>query len=326
VSALNLGDEVALGDIPLDPDTIGSLQREFVELAPFIPEERLPADIIRSAPVATESGGLTKFSSRSPAGTKPQDAMEAEAVTVMDLNGNTNTFSWETAYGKRLPAEKNVDGPIQIVNLKSKNRHFVIGETGAHFKPFTFGALKEYSNFPNWNHWPVAKLPNDGRVAPAPDRPSSSCPGTLYAVRHIGEGIQEYVRDLYGMTDRDPKHLATLARSWNNPLVLELLGEAFANEGYDKNQQAYVLSHKGQGKPAELTFSIKASEEYPVVNVPMVIKNWGGHEARLILDGKPVAQGKAFRVGHRRGLEVTDLIVWIQVESRTPQKFWLSAE
>ena len=259
-------------------------------------------------------------------GTKPQDVMEAEAITVMDLNGNTNTFSWETAYGKRLPAEKNVDGPIQIVNLKSKNRHFVIGETGAHFTPFTFGALKGYSNFPNWNHWPVAQLPNDGRVAPAPDRPSSSCPGTLYPIRHKGEGIQEYVRCLYGMTDRDPKHLATLARSWNNPPVLELLGEAFANEGYDKNQRAYVLSHKGQGKPAELNFSIKASEESPIVNVPMVIKNWGGHEARLLLDGKPVAQSKAFRVGHRRGLEVTDLIVWIQVESRTPLKFRLSAE
>ena len=167
-------------------------------------------------------------------GTKPQDVMEAEAVTVMDLNGDTNTFSWETAYGKRLPAEKKVDGPIQIVNLKSKNRHFVIGESGAHFTPFTFGALEGYSNFPNWNHWPVAQLPNDGRVAPAPDRPSSSCPGTLFPVRHEGEGVQEYVRDLYGMTDRDPKHLATLARSWNNPPVLELLGEAFANEGYDK--------------------------------------------------------------------------------------------
>jgi hypothetical protein len=128
------------------------------------------------------------------------------------------------------------------------------------------------------------------------------------------------------MTDRDPKHLAALARSWNNPPVLELLGEAFANEGYDKNQRAYVLSRNGQGKPAELNFSIKASEESPIVNVPMVIKNWGGYEARLILDGKPVAQSKAFRVGHRRGLEVTDLIVWIQVESRTPLKFRLSAE
>ncbi len=259
-------------------------------------------------------------------GTKPQDVMEAEAITVMDLNGNTNTFSWESEYGKRLPAEKKVDGPIQIVNLKSKNRHFVIGETGANFKPFTFGALKGYSNFPNWNHWPVAQLPNDGRVAPAPDRPSSSCPGTLYPVRHKGEGVQEYVRNLYGMTDRDPKHLAMLARSWNNPPVLELLGESFTNEGYDKNQRAYVLSYTGKDKPSELNFSIKASEESPLVSLPIVIKNWGGHEARLLLDGKAVAQGKAFRVGHHRRLEGTDLIVWIQVESRAPLKFCLSAE
>ena len=34
--------------------------------------------------------------------------MEAEAVTVMDMNGDTNTFSWDTAYGERLPAKKDV--------------------------------------------------------------------------------------------------------------------------------------------------------------------------------------------------------------------------
>ena len=138
--------------------------------------------------------------------------------------------------------------------------------------------------------------------------------------------MQEYVRNLYGMTDRDPKHLAMLARSWNNPPVLELLGESFTNEGYDKNQRAYVLSYTGKDKPSELNFSIKASEESPLVSLPIVIKNWGGHEARLLLDGKAVAQGKAFRVGHHRRLEGTDLIVWIQVESRAPLKFCLSAE
>jgi len=39
-------------DIHLYPDPVGFLEREFVELTPFIREERRPADIIRTAPVA----------------------------------------------------------------------------------------------------------------------------------------------------------------------------------------------------------------------------------------------------------------------------------
>jgi hypothetical protein len=35
--ALNLGNEVTLGDTPLDPDTIGSLQREFGKAAGSVP-------------------------------------------------------------------------------------------------------------------------------------------------------------------------------------------------------------------------------------------------------------------------------------------------
>jgi len=38
------------------------------------------------------------------------------------------------------------------MNLKSKYRHFVIGETGAKWEPFRFGALAGYSTIPCWNH------------------------------------------------------------------------------------------------------------------------------------------------------------------------------
>ena len=248
-------------------------------------------------------------------GTKPQDNIEMDAITIMDLQGNTNTFSWEKAYGKRLPAKKAVNGPIQIKNLKSKNRHYVIGETGSTWRPFTFGARKGYSTMPNWNHWPVAQLPNDGRVAPAPDRPSSSCLGTLFPIRHEGQGIQQWVRNLYGMTDKDPKHLAVLGRSWNNPAKLKLHGQSFTSQGYDKNQRAYVLSYTGKGKPAPLTFSLQASKKSPVVNPAFVIKNWGDSNAVLKLDGKEIKRGKIFRFGHGHTLEGTDLIVWLKTES-----------
>jgi hypothetical protein len=251
-------------------------------------------------------------------GAKPQDKLEVNAVTVMDLEGNANTYSWETAYGERLPAKQEVNGPVQIINLKSKNRYFVIGEIGAYFKPFTFGAREGYSNFPNWNHWPVAQLPNDGRIAPAPDRPSSSCPGTLYPVRHKGDGVQQYVRNLYGMTDRDPKQLAVLARSWNNAPELELHNSSFIDEGYDKNQRAYVLSKKGDDTLISLTFDIQASRESPIVNPAFVVKNWGDCDAILKLNDRKMKSGRGVRFGHRLTLEGTDLIVWIETESINP--------
>ena len=259
-------------------------------------------------------------------GTKPQDNLELNAITVMDLNGDSNTFSWEKAYGVRLPVEKQVNGPIQITNLKSENRHYVIGESGSYWKPFIFGALEGYSTMPNWNHWPVAQLPNDGRVAPAPDRPSSTCLGTLYPIRHKDEGVKEWVRNLYGMTDEDPKRLAALARSWNNPPELELKDGTFTCQGYDKSQRAYLLTYTGNERRGTLAFEIQASEESPVVNIALVVEDWGDDDVRLTLNDQPVPQGQAFRVGYRRGLESVDLIVWITVESLEPLKVSMGSE
>jgi hypothetical protein len=112
-------------------------------------------------------------------GTRPQDNVELEAMTIANMDGETETWSWEKPYGKRAPGNQPIKGGnIQVMNLKSKQRHFVIGETGARWEPFGFGAREGFSTMPCWNHWPVAQLPNDGRVAPAPDRPSSTCLGT----------------------------------------------------------------------------------------------------------------------------------------------------
>lgn len=207
-------------------------------------------------------------------GTKPQDNVEVDAMTVVDLEGNANTYSWAVAYGKRLPAAKTVAGPIQVMNLKSKYRHFVIGETGANWEPFTFGALAGYSNMPCWNHWPVAQLPNDGRVTPAPDRPSSSCLGTLFPIKHkSNRPDMMFGRDLYGMTDKPPQELAVLGRSWNDPAELKLAGSDFASGGYDKNQRAYVLGCKQPGKPTTLELTLAGSKKSPVLNPALVIKN-----------------------------------------------------
>ena len=253
-------------------------------------------------------------------GTRPQDNVELEAMTVVNMDGETETWSWEKPYGKRAPGSQAIQsGNIQVMNLKSKQRHFVIGETGARWEPFGFGALEGFSTMPCWNHWPVAQLPNDGRVTPVPDRPSSTCLGTLFPVKHKTDRPDLMIgRDLYGMTDRPAKELAVLARSWNFPAELKLAGGAFESLGYDKNQRAYVLACQPGGTPATLAFTLAGTAQSPVLNPAFVVKNWGHANPTLTLGGKGIPRGTDFRYGHRQTLEGTDLIVWIKTQTQMP--------
>jgi hypothetical protein len=258
-------------------------------------------------------------------GTRPQDNVELEAMTVGNMDGETETWSWEEPYGKRAPGSPPIkNGNIQVMNLKSKQRHFVIGEAGAHWKPFSFGAREGFSTMPCWNHWPVAQLPNDGRVTPAADRPSSTCLGTLFPVKHKTDRPDLMLgRNLYGLTGKPAKELAVLARSWNFPAELKLAGPAFESSGYDKNQRAYVLAHKPAAESVPLEFTLAGNPQSPVLNPAFIVKKWGNASVTLTLDGKSIPRGKDFRYGHRQTLEGTDLIVWIETESQASLTFRL---
>jgi hypothetical protein len=258
-------------------------------------------------------------------GTRPQDNLEAEAVTLLNTAGQTGSYVWDRPYGRAIKALTNAN--IQVINLKARNRHYVIGETGSRWKPFSFGA-PPWTFFPCWNHWPVAQLPNDGCVAGAPDRPSSSCLGTLYPAKHKLDDTTMFARDLYGMTDQPVTKLVTLARSWNFPAELKLAGDDFESLGYDQNQRAYVLNCKPAvaAAPAALAFTLAGSPQSPVLNPAFVVKNWGDADAKLTLDGKPIPRGKDFRFGHRQTLEGTDLIVWIETESQASLTFRLEPQ
>ena len=170
-------------------------------------------------------------------------------------------------------------------------------------------------------------MPNDGRVTPAPDRPSSTCLGTLFPVKHKSNrpGMM-FGRDLYGMTDKPPQELAVLARSWNNPAELKLAGSDFASSGYDKNQRAYVLTCKQSGKPTVLKLTLGGSQKSPVLNPALVIKNWGEIMAKMSVDGKDLPRGRDCRIGHASTLEGTDLIVWLKLEAMQPITIMLSPE
>ena len=73
-----------------------------------------------------------------------------------------------------------------------------------------------------------------------------------------------------------------------------------------------------------LKFELDADNDSPVYNIPLVVRNWGQSEAELTIDGKKIKRDKSFRLGHRRRVEGSDLIVWIRAEATRPVSVLLS--
>jgi len=258
-------------------------------------------------------------------GTRPEDNMELDALTWGNMAGEAKTYTWKM---EDRDDSKLGDAAIQIVNLKSKNKPFIIFEPDSGLKLMRCCVEEQWCHFPWWNHWPVAQLPNDGRRTGVPDRPAHSSLAQSIedspVIKHDKEAGTFTAVSLYGMSEKSVSELVPLARSWNYPAKLNPAGNSFCSQGYDKYQRAYVLTCKNNGNPSTLKFELAASEDSPVVNPTFVIKGWGEGEAGLKVNGKPVKCGRSFRFGYRHTLESSDLIVWIKTESTKPVRILLS--
>jgi hypothetical protein len=246
-------------------------------------------------------GGWQETIFLSEPGTRPEDNVELAAATLLNMKGESKTYSW----GKGYPVYDLPDANIQVVNLKSKFKPFLIFRTGGGWSVFNLEVRPEYSHFPWWNHWPVAQTVSDGRSANAPDQASSSS---------LSWGSPKGDMALYGMTDKDPRTMVSLARSWNYPAEIELSGAGFESEGYDYSQRAYILNAKNSSE--NLKFTLGGSEASPVVNPAFVIKNWKKPNVKLSIDGKNINLGRDFRYALEYDVEGTPrLIVWIKYQS-----------
>jgi len=109
-----------------------------------------------------------------------------------------------------------------------------------------------------------------------------------------------------------------LAKSWLYAPQLRLKKGNFVSRGYDPTQRAWVLVCKAPGKPSRLSFELAASAESPVVNPAFVIEGWGDADASLTVNGKVRGRGSGFRLGHRRTVASSNLIVWFRHTSTGP--------
>jgi hypothetical protein len=229
------------------------------------------------------------------AGTRPEDNVEAAALTLVTLEGKSETYSWAAGY----PAFDRTDAPIEVINFKSRFKPFIIFQPGSRISCFNAERRPEYSLFPWWNHWPVALIASDGRHCQAEDRAAHS---SLAWGDPLGDCA------LYGMTDQRPESLVTLAKSWSNPAKLTVA--APVTGAYVPQQRAYELDVPAAGS---VGIHLAATPESPVHNPAFVLKNWGDRAAAISVNGQTVMPGKALRVGQRARLEGTDLLVWLRL-------------
>jgi len=258
-------------------------------------------------------------------GTRPEDAIEPAGLTLINLDGETQTYSWEKETPPEEPAQP-AGASIQLIHTRSKYKPFALARSvdKPWFDVYAGEIRRDVSMYPWWNHWPTAFEPSNGRYAQAADRASHSSLTHLHWNAYA-EG-KNYVTKimLHGMTSAPAADLATMARSWGNPPKLQLTGEGFSGGDYDQTERAYVLARKDVARDTALTFRLNASKESPVHNVALVVKGWGDARADLALDGTKVPRGKDFRFGHASSPEGTDLVVWIKTQAATPIEIALS--
>jgi len=263
-------------------------------------------------------------------GQKPEDNINLDALTLANMKGETTTYTWKPKPAMsftRPNGPETVTGPpdanIQFVNLKSTWKPFQIVPP-VNVKWDIYNGEKTFFTFECWNHWPVAQIASSGRPCVAPDRPShSSLSHIVWDAYQNGENTQSELL-LNGLTTKSPKELLPLAKSWVSPPKVDVTGAGFRSEGYDQAERAFILVHDASAKLVALDITIQASEGSPAVNPAIIIKDWGDGEARMTLDGKPMAAGKDLRFGHVQRLEGTDLVVWIQTQAIKPLRIRLT--
>lgn len=269
-----------------------------------------------------------------PPGRHPDEVVERDAISLLNMKGDVGVYTWSEDLPKEMPRPEGAN--ISHVNLKSPHQPFIVVPDGPvntvegkWDAPFfrTFAAGQTMPGFrpdpvPSvygwWDHWPVAQIPGDGRWVTTPDRPSHFTLTTFVQWQDHHKTSRTRTRVmLQGMIDAEPEALVPLARSWLNAAELEITSGDFKSEGYDTAERAYAISAQNT-TGAACKMKIHASTERPLHHPAFIIRNWGQQKASLRLNGASVRDSKAFRQGVRRTAEGHDLIVWLEIKSRTP--------
>ncbi len=263
------------------------------------------------------------------AGQRPEDVLDGRRIlSVANMEGDGKTYGWDG--GPKKYAYPSLPGAnMQITYLNSKFNPFLIlddrpgpndeGTDGPVITRVGGDGWSEYSPFPWRNHWPVTQVPIIGRHAVAADRAAHTYTATQHSAAYATTRESMTKIMLCGMTDRgEAVELLPLARSWLRPPRMEILSKGFEGGQYDPTERAYLVRRVDSSSPLSLDCRLAASEASPLENVAIVVENWGEDQPLARIDGQPVPHGRAFRFGHRRRIDGTDLVAWIETDRETP--------
>ncbi len=264
-------------------------------------------------------------------GQNAKDVLRNDALTLLDIDGRSATYSWPDDATPDTRARRNMQPDpslvrdlkpahpvIQVTNMRSAARPFVMFEPGNRPRVYVGRVRDEVVNFPAYNHWPVSQVRSDGRFVQAADRATSFSISQNYPRRHAEEGGVEWVAMLYGATFADPSTLVPLARSWTRPPELRVAAGAAESRGYDVGQRAYLLRCAREAACGELSLELGASADSPLVNALLVLEGFGDGAVDVSVGGQALAPGRGLRTGYRRTLAGTDLLVWLEKTSTEP--------
>jgi hypothetical protein len=279
-----------------------------------------------------------------PPGTRPEDNIETDALTLANMKGEVHTYSWADG----PPGEKasfdaetlatlhrisDLDTPghqwlvrpdggnILRVNLKARFSPYVIVDPrNVAIDCYAGEIIRERSIFPWWNHWPVSQqIRSSGRWALASDRVSHSSLAHIQSWRpyeETADGVTMLM--LNGLTDKPAETLVPLAKAWLSPPKMDVEGEAFRGDGFDSTERAFVVARRGQDGPGRVTVILQASKDSPAVNPVLRIRRWDLAIPRVEVGGRTAVVGRDVRAGLIPGLEGDDLVLWIRGEWTSP--------
>ena len=192
---------------------------------------------------------------------------------------------------------------LTMVNTKADYRMFNVFPTGSSVE--VFGGRARRSAFHWWNHWPASQITSDGRGARAADRMAHSSLVWGAPTKHML---------MYGITNKPLEEMGVLAKSWNSPPVVE--DQDGNSAEYDHGQRAYISN----SAKTTLQLTIKASAESPLYNPCFVIRKWDSeNNAKILLDGREVDEGKDFRQGSTYDTDGSLMkIIWLKLNSSNP--------
>jgi len=251
------------------------------------------------------------------------DVVNEQYVTIANLEGETQEFSYIADPPARTDKPIPEDPMIQMHNLKAANKPFIIFEPGGEMHYLKDMNISALSRPGSCSHWPVGQMCCDGRTQRTIDRAASFLGFPITDPVIHESGSRHWVSSLYGMNDKPFDRLIPLAKSWIQAPELRVISGDLKEPAYDFSQRAYFLKSMDPEKPgAEL--ELAAGPESPLMNACLVIEGWGDSTPRVAIDGTKLSRGKGYRLGYNRTLKGTDLLIWISRESRVPVRITLS--